>query len=390
MNPEHQPNGVDYGHQTNAVNLQRQQNGVISTTRYTPNGVNSGYQTNGINLPRQQNGVISTTRYTPNGVNSGYQPNGMNAGRQPNGVNAGYQPNGINSGYQSNGINPQHQQNGVISPTRYTVNGISSQHEREGPSLERQQSQSAPRGRTPMHLQPAPMVEDDYPVTAIRIPVSADERPHYVDLEIRDYDLPGCRCRFPDLRRFFGEYPVWDTDFQMFRALWEPPGMESLHGTYIIFAIRPTIDDNRPHLEWNGHFIALLKGDVFIMKVKESIDERAAFTDPLGYPVRTLPHHTGVGDARYEHIERCFLDSDLFTEMTLAATNAYSRVDNPSSVQLPIPVGFWRAFVQGRVRITDYQVPPVTPAMDTIMARFSPPHRPSSPPWIAYDVRAPR
>ena len=300
---------------------------------------------------------------------------------------SGHQPNGVDSEYQPNGTNPQRQQNGLISSTRHTPNGIGSQHERGGISLERQQILIAPRRRAPMLLQPAPMVEDDYPVTAIRVPVSTDERPHYIDLEIRDCE-PECRWRVPDLRRFLGEYEIWETDFQTFRALWETPGMESLHGTYIMFAIRAPMVDNRPHLQWNDHFSARLKGDVFIMKVKESIDERAGFTDPLGYPVRTLPHHAGVVEARYEHIERGFLGSDLFTEMTLAATYAYSRVNNPFSIQVPIPVGFWRAFVQGRLRMTEYQVPPVTPAMGSIMARFMPPDRRSPLPWIGYEVHA--
>ena len=295
----------------------------------------------------------------------------------------------MNSGHQPNGINPQHQQNGVTSPTGHTLNGISSQHERGGTNLERRQSQSAPRGRVPMPLQPAPMVEDDYPVTAIRVPVSMHEDPHCIDLEIRDCDLPGCGCRVPDLRRFLGEYPIHDTDYQTFRALWEPPGMESLHGTYIMFAIKGPILDNRPPLQLNGHFLAILKGDVFIMKVKESIDERAAFTDPLGYPARTLPHYSGVGDTQYEHIERGLLGSDLFTEMTLATTHPFWRVNNPSSIQLPVPVGFWRAYVQGRVQLHDYQVAPLTPRMDFIMERFLPPHIGNPPPWIGYDVLAP-
>ncbi len=225
--------------------------------------------------------------------------------------------------------------------------------------------------------------EDDYPVTAIRVPVGIDERSHYVDIDIdiRTCALPGCGCRWPDLRRFLGEHETWDVDYQVFRALWEPPGMESLHGTYILFTMKDPMADNRLHLQWNAHFPARLKGDVFILKVKEPIDPRGAFTDPLGYPVRTLPHQSGVINARYEHIGRSFFRSDLFSEMTLAATHPDTRVTNPNSTQLPIPVGFWRAFVQDRVRLHDYQVPPVTPAMGYIMARFLPPN-PRFPPWV--------
>ena len=333
--------------------------------------MNSGHQANGLESGHQVNGI-----------NSGYQPNGINSGHQPNYINPQRQQNGTTSGHQPNGINPQRQQNGVIYTTRHTPNGTSSQSEREETDLEHQQSQSAPRDRAPMPLQPDTVMEDDHPVTAIQVPAAMDERPHYVDLNLRHCILPGCRCRFPDLRSFFGEHQTWGIDYQMFRALWEPPGMESLHGTYILFTIKTQIVDRRVQLQCNCRFQAKFWGDVFILKVKESIDGRAAFTDPLGYPVRTLPHQSGVIDARYENIEHGFLGSDLFEEMALAATPPILRSSNPASIQFAIPVGFWRAVVQGRVRTIDYQVPPVSPVMGLIIARFWPRHGGSLPPWM--------
>ncbi len=307
---------------------------------------------------------------------------GVNTQQQSNGTTPQHQPNGMDYGRQSNMINPQNQQNGVISTTRHTPNGVNSQHEREDANLQRLESQSAPPDLARMTLRPAPIMEDDYPLTAIRVPVGIGENPHYVRLEIRDCPVPGCRCRFPDLRRFLGDHELWELDYQVFRALWEPPGMDSLHGTYILFTITSSTVDNRPRLQRNDHFLARLKGDVFILKVKESIDERVAFTDPLGHPAITRPHQSGVHDARYEHIVRDFFGSDLFTEMTLTATPAYSRLTNPATTQFAIPVGFWRAFVQGRLRTTDYQVPPVTPATSLIIARFWPLHRGALPPYM--------
>ena len=285
----------------------------------------------------------------------------------------------MNFGHQLNGTILHDEPNGILPTIEHSPNGINSQYEQEEANLHHQKSPSATQSRTPMSLQPAPRLEDDYGLTGIRVPVSADIDPRYVYLSIRDCPVPGCRCRIPDLKTFLGEHEVWEIDCQVFRALWEPLGMEGLHGTYLLFSIIASMDDNRPHLQRNNHFAARLQGDVFILKVKESIDQRAVFADPLGNPTITLPHQSGVHGARYEHIDRSFLGSDLFTEMTLAATSADSRFHNPSSTHFATPVGFWRAFVQERLRTTDYQVPPVTPAMGPIMAHFWPPHRGSLP-----------
>ena len=308
--------------------------------------------------------------------------------QQSNDPTSKHRPHDMNFGHQLDGTIPHDEPNGILPTIEHSPNGIDSQYEQEEVNLQHQQSQSASQGRTPMSLQPAPQVEDDYLLKGIRVPVAVNIDPHYFYPSIRDCPVPGCRCRIPDLKMFLGEHELWEIDCQVFRALWEPPGIEGLNGTYLLFSIIAPIDDKRPLLQRNNHFSARLQGDVFILKVKESIDQRAVFADPLGLPVVTLPHQSGVHGARYQHIDRNFLGSDLFTEMTLAATSADSRFHNPSSTQFATPVGFWRAFVQERLRTTDYQVPPVTPAMGLIMAHFWPPHRGSLPPCIDPGLRA--
>ncbi|KAK0509128.1 hypothetical protein JMJ35_008499 [Cladonia borealis] len=276
----------------------------------------------------------------------------MDSGHQPNGTNPGHQQNGVisNASHAPNGTNPGHQQNGIISNASHTPNGTSSQHE------------STSQGQAPMPLQQAPM-EHDYPITAIRVPVSTNERPHYVPLEIRDCGCRrGCTCRYPDLQEFLGEHEIWDIDYQMFQAHWEPAGMESLNGIYILFT-KKTLTPDRLNQRWNQHFLARLKGDVFILKVKESMDERS-----LSTAQRLRPRYRTF-DAHYEHIPHCFFGSDLFTEMTMAATHPYTRVCNPALAGIPILLGKTRAPFRERVLSTNYQNR--TPK-DRIMARFWP------------------
>ena len=326
--------------------------------------MNSGHQPNGVNPQRRQNGIVPNIRYTPYGPNPQRQPNIAIPLTYPT-------PDEIES---------ERQQNGIGDNARDTPNGTSSQPARRGTNLERQQSQSAPQGQALMPPPPAPL-EDDNRVTAIRVPVSTDERPRHVRLEIRDCGCrPGCRCRYPDLRRFLGEHETWDIDYQVFRAVWEPPGMESLHGTYMLFTLKTLTPDDRSHAPWNPHFLARLKGDVFIVKVKGSIDQRAALTAPLGHPRRNVPHESRVTDARYEHIDLFFLGSDLFKEMTLAATHPYSRVCTPTLTDLAVPLGYRRAFVAGRIRTADDQMPPGPPGIDHIMERYSLLHQRGRPP----------
>ena len=360
---------MNSGHQPIKIHPQRQQNGVLSDTRHTTNGIDS---------QRQQNGVIPTARHIPNEMNPLHPQNGiaLNARHTPKWLNSLLSETGV-SRHTPTGINPLHQQNGIIFDASHTPNGTTFQHERGEANLDRQQNQSVPRIQAPMPLPPG-LMEDDRLVTAIRVPVDVDKRLEYVRLDIRTCALPGCECRFPDLRRFLGEHETWEVDIQVFRALWEPPGMESLHGTYILFAMENRTADKRPHLQWNHHFSERLKGDVFVMKVKEP---RLTITDPLGYFARTLPHQSGVARARYEHIGYSFFGSDLFTEMTLTATHPISRVMNPASSFLPIPIGFWRAFIQGRSNLQNYQVPPMTYEMESVIARFQPPHPRDLPLW---------
>ena len=350
--PKHQPNGMNSGHQPNGVNPGHQ-----------PNGVNPGHQPNGVNPQRRQNGIVPNIRYTPYGPNPQRQPNIAIPLTYPT-------PDEIES---------ERQQNGIGDNARHTPNGRSSQPQRGEPNLERQQSQSTPQGQALMPPQPT-LMGNDYPVTAIRVPASTDERPRHVGLEIRDCGCrPGCRCRYPDLRRFLGEHETWDIDYQMFRAVWEPPGMESLHGAYMLFTLKTLTRDDRSHAPWNPHFLARLKGDVFIMKYKESLDERAALTARLGYPTRIVPHGSGLTNVRYEHIDLLFLGSKLFEEMTLAATHPYSRVCTQGLTDLALPLGFWRAFVAGRIRTADDRMPPVPSGIDLIMERYSLLHQRGSP-----------
>ena len=377
--PGHQPNGGPPGHQPNGGPPSHQPNGVPPS--HQPNGVSPGHQPNGVSPGHQPNDI--DPRHRPNSIFPGHRPNGVSPQRRQSGItsNTRYTPYGINTRRQQNSaisttrhtpnvINPERQQNGVSSNARDTPNGTSPQHEREGRTFERRQCQIPSQGQAVVSPQPAP-IEDDYPVPAIRVPVSADERPHYVNLKIRDCGCrPGCRCQYPDLRRFLGEHETWDIDYQMFRAVWEPPGLESLHGTYVLFTIKTLTPSDILHPTWNRNFLAAFKGDVFVLKVKESIDERAALTTPPGCPVRTLPHESGVTDAQYETIDVFFFGSDLFTDMALAATHPYSRVCTPGLTNVAATLGFWRAFVQGRARAPDEI--PVPPGLVQIMARYWP------------------
>ena len=375
IHPQHQQNGVlsNTGHTPNGLDSQRQQNGVIPAARHIPNEINPLHRGNGVNR---------NARDTPNGINLLLPQNGItsNARHTPKWLNSPLSENGVdrNARHTPTGINPLHQQNGIIFDASHTPDGTSFQHERGGTNLDRQQDQSVPRIQAPMPLPPG-LMEDDRLVTAIQVPVDVNERLEYVKIDIRTCALPGCECRFPDLRRFLGEHETREVDYQVFRALWEPPGMESLHGTYISFAMEFRTVDERPHLQWNQHFPERLKGDVFIVKVKEP---RLAFTDPLGCFARTLPHQSGVMRAQYEHIDYSFFGSDLFTEMTLTATHPNSRVINLSSSFPPIAVGFWRACIQCRLNLQDYQVPPMTREVESVIARFKPPHLRDLPPWI--------
>ena len=115
------------------------------------------------------------------------------------------------------------------------------------------------------------------------------------------------------------------------------------------------------------------------MKFNESLDEKAALTPTLGHPLRTVPRGSGVTNARYEHIDLFFLGSDLFEEMALAATHPYSRVCTPDLTDLALPLGFWRAFVAGRIRTTDDRMPPVPSGIDLIMERYLLLHQRGSP-----------
>ena len=299
-----------------------------------------------------------------------------------------HQPHGMNFGHQLNGTIPHNEPNGTLPTIEHSPNGMNSQYEEEEANLQHQQSQSVSQSRTPMSLQPAAQVEDDYLLRGIRGPVAANIDPHYFYPSIRDCPVLGCRCRIPDPKIFFGEHELWEIDGQVFRALWEAPEMEGLNSTYLPFSLIVPVDEYRPYLQRNNHFSARLQGDVFILKVQKSIDQRAVFVDPLGFPMVTLPRQYRVHGAQYQHIDPSFLAWDLFTEMTLAATSADSRFHNPSSNQFATPVGFWRAFVQEKLRMSDYQVPPVILAMGLIMTHFWPLHRGSPPPCIDPGLRS--
>ena len=317
------------------------------------------------------------------------QPDDPTSRHQPHGMNFGHQLDSTIPHDEPNGILPtiEHSPDGILPTIEHSANNIYFQYEQDEANRQHQQSQSVSQSETPISLQSAPLL-DDYPLKGIRVPIAANIDPHYFYPSIRECPVDGCRCRIPDLKEFLGEHELQEIDCQVFRALWEPPGMEDLNGTYLLFSIIASKDDKRPNLQENNHFSARLPGDVFILKVKELLDHRAVFADPLGLPVVTLPHQRGVHGARYQHIDPSFFGSDLFTEMTLAATSADFRFHNPSSTQFAMPVGFWRAFVQGRLRTTDYQVPPVTPAMGLIMEHFWPLHRGTPPTCIDPGLRA--
>ena len=275
-------------------------------------------------------------------------------------------------------LSQESQPNGYdISPitltNRCSSNGLEAHHRPNGVSAQHQVNETMPHVRGPLLLQPTPLTEDDRPIGAVRLPADGSDA-HWVHLDFRYWEPE--HSRFPDFQRWLGRHEPSQIDTQMFRVLWEE--MEVLNGTYVLFSWK--LSEVAGHEKrWNEHFKHEFRDDVFLLKIKEAMDKRSCSADPLGHAIKTVPWYAGLKMAPFEKVPIAFFNSSLYYELRIAALPFHRRVAVPASIDIPIPLGFWRAWAEGRLRLEDYQVLPVTAEMDSVIKFFWPAYVPLPP-----------